>query len=186
MALTPLSSLPCLALTLVAVLHTTAAQAQATSTASDGSLILSRYTTTAAAPLSPQAAPLDVVVQLAFPRQQVQTVGDAIEHTLLRTGYRLAPKSALSPQARQFLTLPLPESQRALGTYSVQTVLNVLVAPAFAWSRDDVNRIVWFAPVTPSSPQGHDGNTGQAHSHAVRNAHIAPVTALPQTGGVHD
>ena len=88
--------------------------------------------------------PLDLVAQITFPREHVVNVGDAIEHTLLRTGYVLVERSALSADAARFLQLPLPEAQRSLGPFSVQGILDVLVGPAWNWHRDNVRRKVWF------------------------------------------
>ena len=81
----------------------------------EGQMQVGRYTTTVAAPPEAAARPLDVYVQLSYPRQTVQTVGDAVRHTLLRTGRRLVEPSALAPQAAHLLNLPQPESQRDVG-----------------------------------------------------------------------
>ena len=77
----------------------------------EGQMQVGRYTTTVAAPPETTARPLDVYVQLSYPRQTVQTVGDAVRHTLLRTGWRLVEPSALAPQAAHLLNLPLRASK---------------------------------------------------------------------------
>ena len=110
----------------------------------DGQMQVGRYTTTVAAPPDAAARPLDVYVQLNYPRQTVQTVGDAIQHTLLRTGWRLVEPSALAPQAANLLNLPLPESQRVVGPYRARTVLEVLTGPTWQWHEDPIQRLVWF------------------------------------------
>ena len=110
----------------------------------DGQMQVGRYTTTVAAPPDAAARPLDVYVQLNYPRQTVQTVGDAIQHTLLRTGWRLVEPSALAPQAANLLNLPLPESQRVVGPYRARTVLEVLTGPNWQWHEDPIQRLVWF------------------------------------------
>jgi type IV pili sensor histidine kinase/response regulator len=119
----------------------------------DGSqVVVGRYSTRAAQPEPGVAEPLDVVVQLSFPRQQVATIGDAVRYTLLRTGFTLIDAASLGPQAERFLQLPLPESQRELGPYRVQAVLDVLLGPAWTWHHDPLERRVWFT-VAPAYAQ---------------------------------
>ena len=103
-----------------------------------------RYTTTLAKPAQAAASPLDVYIQITYPRQTVQTVGDAVRHTLQRTGWRLVEPSALAPDASRFLTFPLPESQRTLGPYRAREVLQVLLGDTWVWHEDPVRRLVWF------------------------------------------
>ena len=110
----------------------------------EGQMQVGRYTTTVAAAPETAARPLDVYVQLSYPRQTVQTVGDAVRHTLLRTGWRLVEPSALAPQAANLLNLPLPESQRVVGPYRARTVLEVLTGPNWQWHADPIQRLVWF------------------------------------------
>ena len=110
----------------------------------EGQMQVGRYTTTVAAAPETAARPLDVYVQLSYPRQTVQTVGDAVRHTLLRTGWRLVEPSALAPQAANLLNLPLPESQRVVGPYRARTVLEVLTGPNWQWHEDPIQRLVWF------------------------------------------
>lgn len=107
-------------------------------------VMLGRYTTTEAEPAKAMFEPLDLVAQITFPREHVINVGDAIDHTLLRTGYALVERSALSADAARFLQLPLPEAQRSLGPFPVQGILDVLVGPAWDWHRDNIRRKVWF------------------------------------------
>ncbi len=110
----------------------------------EGQMQVGRYTTIVAAPAEAAARPLDVYVQLSYPRQTVHTVGDALRHTLMRTGWSLVDPSAMSPQAARLLSLPLPESQRVIGPYRARTVLEVLTGPSWQWHEDDVQRKVWF------------------------------------------
>lgn len=110
----------------------------------DGELVLGRYTTSLAQPPVELAQPLDVVVAITFPRSTVATVGEAVQHALLRSGYRLA-HSDLAEQAQRFLLLPLPESQRQVGPYRLQAVLDLLVGSAWHWHADHAQRRVWFS-----------------------------------------
>lgn len=110
----------------------------------DGEMQVGRYTTASAEPAAEVSDPLAVQARLTYPRQTVRSVGDAIDHTLLRTGWRLVSPSALEPDAARFLGLPLPESQRTLGPYRVRTILNVLLGSTWEWHEDPVQRLVWF------------------------------------------
>lgn len=115
-------------------------------------LQLGRYTTAEALPQPHLNEPLALVAQLTFPHEQVTTVGEAIEYTLLRTGYALVDSQSLTSDARRFLGLPLPEAQRTLGPFSVQDVLNVLVGTAWRWHTDHITRRVWFTPAESVAP----------------------------------
>ena len=133
----------------------------------EGQMQVGRYTTTVAAAPETAARPLDVYVQLSYPRQTVQTVGDAVRHTLLRTGWRLVEPSALAPQAANLLNLPLPESQRVVGPYRARTVLEVLTGPNWQWHEDPIQRLVWFtvkaaqvAAVTSPAADAQQAQTG--------------------------
>lgn len=111
-------------------------------------LQLGRYTTADALPPQNLNDPLALVAQITFPREQVTTIGEAVDYTLLRTGYALADTQALSADARRFLTLPLPEAQRTLGPYSVQDMLTVLTGKAWSWHTDQVTRRLWITLAT--------------------------------------
>ena len=56
------------------------------------------------------------------------------------------------PQAARLLTLPLPESQRALGPYRARTVLEVLTGSSWTWHEDPVQRLVWFTVKSTGQP----------------------------------
>jgi type IV pili sensor histidine kinase/response regulator len=105
---------------------------------------IGRYSTQATTPQSTDARPMAVIAQIHFPRSTVVTVGDAIRHTLMRTGYRLVPLDRLKPYQREFLDLPLPESQRVVGPYPVNTILATLLGEAWDLKADPLSRQVWF------------------------------------------
>lgn len=130
-------------------------------------LVLGRYTTAAAQPPAELSRPLEVVVALSFPRSTVVTVGDALTHALVRSGFRLS-ESDLGAQAVAFLALPLPESQRQVGPYRLQAVLDLLVGSAWDWRSDPYRRIVWFVPVGAA-----------ASATPVPSADISQVQAFP-------
>lgn len=114
-----------------------------------------RYTTALATPVDEASDPLGVYARIAYPRQTVRTVGEAIEHTLLRTGWRLENRSSFESAAAHYMTLPLPESQRVLGPYPVRTILRILADGSWQWHEDPVRRVTWFtlANVAPAVVQ---------------------------------
>lgn len=159
-------------------------------------LVLGRYTTSLARPPSELVQPLDVVVAITFPRSTVATVGEAVQHALLRSGYRLE-QSGLAEPAQSFLRLPLPESQRQIGPYRLQAVLDLLVGSAWHWHADHAQRRVWFigaltptasaaeeapqvqrgfADVTASTASGEPDQAGEQ----VRTSPVAPPAAAGQ------
>ena len=111
-----------------------------------------RYTAVLAEPAAAVSDPLGVYVRISYPRQTVRTVGDAIEHTLLRTGWRLADRGTFEQAAAHYMTLPLPESQRVLGPYPVRTVLRVLADGSWQWHEDPVRRLTWFTLAQAAQP----------------------------------
>jgi conjugative transfer region protein (TIGR03748 family) len=132
-------------LVLLAVVAATAHPVLAQTVTPDGSQVqVGRYTTQAGAPTESLSDPLSVYAQLSYPRQTVNTVGEALAHTLVRTGFRLVPAEALEEAARNFLALPLPESQRRMGPHRVSDLLKTLLGPAWQLHSDPVSRQVWF------------------------------------------
>ncbi|MFN3493261.1 MAG: hypothetical protein ACK40L_02015 [Hydrogenophaga sp.] len=109
---------------------------------------IGRYSTQASEPPAELADPLAIFAQLSYPRQAVESVGAALNYTLMRTGYRLAELDTLTPSARSFLQLPLPDSQRRMGPYQVRTILETLIGPAWTLHTDPVTRKVWLTLAT--------------------------------------
>ncbi|MCR6481011.1 TcpQ domain-containing protein [Variovorax sp. ZS18.2.2] len=135
-------------------------------------LRIGRYTTQSAEPAVDASDPLAVVAQISFPRATIRTIGDAVQHTLLRTGYTLADPTGLSPEASSFLNLSLPESQREIGPYRVRAILDVLLGSTWKWQLDPVRRRLWFTvdaayadllpPSTPISAKPVSSDAGEA------------------------
>lgn len=119
----------------------------------DGSQILARYTTAAAAPDATRGQPLAVVATVHFPRATVTTVGDALNHLLVRTGYTLIPAEQLDPLAARLLKLDLPESQRALGPYRVDAMLHVLLGEGWTLQVDNLQRRIGFGPAAAAAAE---------------------------------
>jgi conjugative transfer region protein (TIGR03748 family) len=104
---------------------------------------IGRYTVMPAQPPKDLANPLAVIATVSFPRGQVTTVGDALSHLLLRTGYRL-DQSRLTEPARQLLAMTLPESHRRLGPYRVDDIVRTLIGQAWTLQVDGMVRSVAF------------------------------------------
>ena len=86
---------------------------------------------------------LSVVVTVDF-TDQIQTVGDAMTHILLRSGYRLASLDASDPALPVLLNSPLPLVHRQLGPIRIDNALSALAGPAWDLVIDPVNRLVSF------------------------------------------
>ena len=102
-----------------------------------------RYATVRAVPTLSQVHLLSAMVRVQFPASVV-SVGQAVEHLLRPSGYRLASEIAADPLRRTLLNLPLPEPHRTLGPMPLQTALETLAGPAFRLVEDPVHRLVSF------------------------------------------
>ena len=107
-----------------------------------------RYATVQAVPTSAQAHLLSAMVRIQFPASVV-SVGQAVDHLLQPSGYRLASESAADPLRKILLNLPLPEPHRVLGPVPLQTALETLAGPAFRLVEDPVHRLVSFERCGP-------------------------------------
>ena len=107
-----------------------------------------RYASVPAQPTLGQADLLAVLVTVEFPAE-VSTVGKAVNHLLLRSGYRLAGGNAADPAQAGLLRLPLPAAHRALGPLHLRTALATLAGPAFVLVEDPVHRLVSFEVCGP-------------------------------------
>lgn len=171
---------------LTAALAALAASGGAAHAADTSAMQVGRYSSARAIPATLAARPLDVDVRLSYPPQTVQTVGDAIRHTIERTGWSFPDPASLQPEAARLLTLPLPASQRTLGPYPVATVLQILTGDVWQWHRDPVQRVTWF-DLAPSAAAGATrravigyGPTSGASSDG-KSSLIQPPTAAPVT-----
>jgi len=137
-----------------------------------------RYTTQRATPPQSAGDPMAVVAHISFPRSTVRTVSDAMNHTLLRTGYQMAANAELGPQAVQFLALPLPESQRQLGPYQVETILGILLGAPWEIQLQPITRrvVMQLAPAYRSA-----SSVGTSTSH---NTSTSATTAASNDAAV--
>ena len=112
---------------------------------------VARYTTLPSLPSEADAEPLAVVVKVHFPRATVSTVGDAVRHLLLRTGYRLADADRLDERVRSLMALGLPDNQRTLGPYRVDAMLGALAGRSFRLVSDPASRVITYAAASANS-----------------------------------
>ena len=124
-----------------------------------GEVQVGRYASVRAAPTEAQANLLSALVTVEF-RAQVSTVGEAVQHLLSGSGYRLAAETAADPVRSYLLGLPLPEAHRRLGPMWLQDALETLAGPAFRLVEDPLHRLVSFercasperSPANPRDP----------------------------------
>lgn len=83
---------------------------------------------------------LQQAVEITIPPTLDATVGDAMRHVLLRSGYRLCDGT----EAAALYALPLPAAHLHLGPLLLRDALLVLAGPAWALSVDDRTREVCF------------------------------------------
>jgi conjugative transfer region protein (TIGR03748 family) len=106
-----------------------------------------RYSLFAVTPSEAQADPLQATITVQFP-DRILTLGDAIQHLLKQSGYRLAGTDATGPAAAYLMALPLPAVHRSLGPLPLKRALETLAGPAFYLVEDPVHRLVAFERCT--------------------------------------
>ncbi|HYE71661.1 MAG TPA: hypothetical protein VD932_09085 [Aquabacterium sp.] len=142
-----------------------------------------RYTTLAPVLSEADTEPLAVVAKVHFPRSTVSTVGDAVRHLLLRTGYRLAGEDRLDERARDLLDLRLPDNQRVLGPYRVDTMLGALVGRSFSLVADPASRVITYvAAGNPATPIAMRAAPSLARPSNTASAAPAVPASLQQRG----
>ncbi|MBS7560146.1 PilL N-terminal domain-containing protein [Pseudomonas sp. RC4D1] len=104
-----------------------------------------RYTLVELVPESHQRDLLQQVVEVAIPPRLDATVGDALQHILLRSGYQLCDLSGISSLA----TLPLPAAHYRLGPLSLRDGLLTLSGASWELQVDDVLRQICFVRAIP-------------------------------------
>lgn len=137
---------------------------------------VNRYTTLSATPEESAANPLAVIAKVHFPRGIIVTVGDAIRYLLIRTGYELGDVNAMDDRVRRLFSLRLPESQRVMGPYRVDTMLQALMGESFNLVADPSTRFITYvvkdahhqAPPTADAPLAQQGKADPAKIAAAR------------------
>lgn len=107
--------------------------------------------------LTPELAQRDLmqqVIDVSIPATVDATVGDALRHVLLRTGYRFCE----SPVSTALYDLPLPAAHLHLGPLILRDALITLAGPAWDLDVDDVNRQVCFTRRLPTDSTANTAN----------------------------
>lgn len=108
-----------------------------------------RYTLVELAPAAAQQDLLLQVIDVAIPDTLHASVGDAIRHVLLRSGYQLCERHDVNA----LLTLPLPVAHYRLGPVVLLDALLTLAGPAWNLQVDEGRRQVCFTPALPDVPE---------------------------------
>ncbi|QBR84681.1 hypothetical protein E3983_10080 [Legionella israelensis] len=105
---------------------------------------ISRYAAVGNKPLPAQINPLKSIQQVHFPTS-IQTIGDAVQHWLVYSGYHLVPAEKQNPGLKKILEQPLPQVDRNLGPLTIEDGLAILVGRnLFSLTHDDLAREVNF------------------------------------------
>ncbi|MEW8046500.1 MAG: hypothetical protein AB2805_08425 [Candidatus Thiodiazotropha sp.] len=104
---------------------------------------ISRYASIDPVATHEQQNPLAVVVTVNF-TDQVNTVGEANNHLLMRSGHGLADISVSDPALPILLSRPLPMIHRKLGPITLDNALITLAGMAWDLVIDPVNRLISF------------------------------------------
>jgi len=100
-----------------------------------------RYTLVELVPDPAQRDLLQQAVEVSIPPVPDTSVGDAMRHVLLRSGYRLCDAT----EAATLYALPLPAAHLRLGPLTLRDALLTLAGPAWELSVDDLTRQVCFS-----------------------------------------
>jgi conjugative transfer region protein (TIGR03748 family) len=100
-----------------------------------------RYTLVELVPEPAQRDLLQQAVEVSIPPMLDASVGDAMRHVLLRSGYRLCDTA----EAAALYALPLPAAHLRLGPLMLRDALLTLAGPAWELSVDDLSRQVCFS-----------------------------------------
>ena len=87
-------------------------------------LRVGRYSVVAPVPRASQRDPLQALVRIHF-AQSIHTVGDALNHLLARSGWRLVDPAKAEPSLVTLLDLPLPQTQPQVQRYLAQEIERV-------------------------------------------------------------
>ncbi len=144
--------------------------------AEDPQLRLARYSSVATSPVLADYSPLETIATLNFPAQ-VDSVGEALHFTLLRTGYSIGHTDA---DATHLMALPLPLTHRGIGPARVTDLLAILVGPSYAVEANSVDRTISIARASAAQPHTTAAHTAKASSvEVVPEAEAVPAVVVP-------
>ncbi|MEX5685341.1 PilL N-terminal domain-containing protein [Pseudomonas silesiensis] len=119
-----------------------------------------RYTLIELVPEFSQRDLLQQVIEISIPPTLDASVGDAMHHMLLRSGYRLCDNAT----AKALYNLPLPAAHLHLGPLILRDALLTLAGPAWDLSTDDAARQVCFTRHSSAPPLPDSTNTAEVIS----------------------
>ena len=119
---------------------------------------IDRYSVIAVRPTAGQRDLLSVTRAITVPGY-IESVGEAFHWMLQDSGYRLATDTVLSEEVRAMLELPLPAVHRRFEPMPLQTVLGLMIGPAFHLIQDPVHRLIAFERCTDSPDPVATGGT---------------------------
>lgn len=114
-----------------------------------------RYQTITAGPDAVQENLLANVITTEFP-DDVRNIGEAVQHLLEGSGYRLLSAKLAARERVHLFALPLPEVQRRLGPITLQQALELLSGEGFRLVVEPVYRLVSFELVELEATDGND------------------------------
>ena len=117
-----------------------------------------RYTLIEWVPEPSQRDLLSQIVEVSTPYTLATTVGDAMRHVLLDSGYRLCD----SNDAAALYALPLPAAHLHLGLLTLRDALLTLAGPAWDLSVDEVERQLCFSRHTSVTAAPTDSPSADA------------------------
>ena len=104
-----------------------------------------RYVRVIADTTPEQQRPMETIVSLTFPRDEVRTIGDATHYLLRRTGYSIPEVDDNEYTAHaKVASFPLPEVHREFDGVTVIAILEALAGVAYAPVVDHAERTVLF------------------------------------------
>ena len=101
-----------------------------------------RYTLARTDPRAGQTNLLNQIIEIRIPQNFEPTVHEALQYTLLRSGYHLCPGSE---ESRRLFAHPLPGSHHQLGPITLRRALEVIAGPAWQLQTDELNREICFS-----------------------------------------
>lgn len=124
-----------------------------------------RYTLVELEPTQAQRDLLLQVIEVNLPDTVQATVGDALNHVLRRSGYRICS----GPETDALDALPLPAAHYRIGPMVLRDALLTLAGSAWSLHAEEGARVVCFTPATvsaepavsPPSPVGNAENTAE-------------------------
>ena len=114
-------------------------------------IYVGRYTTVVPSATPAQSNLLSVVINISF-GPNITTVGEALRHLLVRSGFALADLEASDPYLPILLSRPLPQVHRQLGPITLSDALTTLAGPAWYLSVDPVNRLISYELLSEFRP----------------------------------